>query len=397
MSTASNLERQMLALINAERAKAGLAPVQLELRLNDAAETHTQWMLNVDQFSHTGAGGSQPWDRMGSAGFNFSGSWRATENIAWISVRGAPGLSDDVQILHNNLMNSPGHRANILDPNVTVVGIGIEVGNYNGVNAIMVTQNFARTSAPVQLDTGGTGQGGTPVPDPVDPAPTGPLFVAAGTTGTGANDWFSLKAGQSGRLDGLDGDDTLFGQNGADILIGRQGKDILRGLDGNDVLAGGRDDDDLNGGNGNDVLRGGGHNDKLVGATGHDQLLGGAGNDFLHGGSGNDLLIGHGGNDRLVGSAGNDQLLGGAGDDVMIGGSGADNFVFMSGKDRVKDFSDGDRIILTPSQSIANYSDLMNNHIRQSGNDVIIDDGQGNEMILENTTLSSLDNNDFVF
>nr|WP_254437123.1 CAP domain-containing protein [Ruegeria arenilitoris] len=38
----------MLELINAERASRGLQPVQLELRLNDAAEDHSQWMLDVD-------------------------------------------------------------------------------------------------------------------------------------------------------------------------------------------------------------------------------------------------------------------------------------------------------------------------------------------------------------
>lgn len=156
MSQASNLERQMLDLINEERAAVGADPVTLELRLNDAAEDHSSWMLNVDRFSHTGVGNSSPGDRMRDADFTFSGSWTWGENIAWQSERGAPGLADDVENLHESLMNSPGHRANILNPNFEVIGIGIERGDYNGWDAVMVTQNFARTGASVQLDQSAT-------------------------------------------------------------------------------------------------------------------------------------------------------------------------------------------------------------------------------------------------
>lgn len=375
MSTASDLERQMLALINAERAKAGLQPVKLELRLNAAAEDHSEWMLNVDKFSHTGAGGSRPSDRMEDAGFEFSGSWRATENIAWQSVRGAPGLSDDVQDLHNSLMNSSGHRANILDANVTVIGIGIEVGNYDGWNAIMVTQNFARTSAPLQLDTSSSGGSGGSTPPP----PSGQLDVRAGKIGTAADDWFVLKSGQSGLLDGRGGDDTLVGGGGRDKLLGRSGDDTLNGEGGNDTLVGGADNDDLNGGDGKDLLKGG---------YGIDQLDGGAGNDVLKGGQDNDILIG---------GAGNDKLLGGNGADVMTGGTGVDQFYFTKGADTVTDFTDEDIVNLRQAKSIVGYNDLMKNHISQSGNDVIIDAGNGHTLTLEDTLLSDLARDDFVF
>ena len=106
MSRASNLERQMLDLINDERTAAGLNPVALELRLNDSSEDHSQWMLDEDRFSHTGENGSSAGDRMRDANFDFSGNWRWGENIAFQSERGAPGLEDDVEDLHNSLMNS---------------------------------------------------------------------------------------------------------------------------------------------------------------------------------------------------------------------------------------------------------------------------------------------------
>lgn len=155
MSTASDLEWLMLSLINEERNANGLDPLELELRLNDSSEDHSEWMLQTDRFSHTGSGGSNPGDRMRDSGFEFSGSWTWGENIAIQSERGEPGLADDVEDLHQSLMNSPGHRANILNPNFEVIGIGIEQGDYNGWDGVIVTQNFARTGAEVELDRDG--------------------------------------------------------------------------------------------------------------------------------------------------------------------------------------------------------------------------------------------------
>lgn len=162
MSTANTVEQEMLALINAERTSRGLNPLQLETRLNDSSEDHSTWMLDKDTFSHTGSSGSSATQRMEDAGFDFDGNWRSGENIAWQSERGADGISDDVGQLHQSLMNSPGHRANILNPDYEYIGIGIEEGDFNGWDAVMVTQNFASTDAAVVLDTGNT-----PVP-PVD-------------------------------------------------------------------------------------------------------------------------------------------------------------------------------------------------------------------------------------
>ncbi len=156
MSTASTVEREMLALINQERTSRGLDPLELERNLNESSEDHSTWMLDTDRFSHTGQGGSSATQRMQAAGFDLSGSWRTGENIAWQSERGAPGISDDVAQLHQNLMNSPGHRANILNPDFKYIGIGIEEGDMQGFDAVMVTQNFAATQGEVDLDNGGT-------------------------------------------------------------------------------------------------------------------------------------------------------------------------------------------------------------------------------------------------
>ena len=397
MANASALERQMLALINEERARAGLQPLQLELRLNESAEDHSEWMLDTDTFSHTGQGGSSATQRMRDAGFQFSGAWRSGENIAWQSERGPNGASDDVIQLHQSLMNSPGHRANILNPDFKYIGIGIEEGKFDGYDAVIVTQNFATTSAAVRLDTGST-----PAPTPSAPSP---VTVNAGTTGTAGSDWFVLNSGQAGQIDGRGGDDTLTGGNGHDTLLGGQGADILTGAKGNDSLSGADGNDVLRGGAGNDRLDAGADNDRLDGGGGDDTLLGGSGSDDLKGRDGADYLQGDGGNDTLVGGSGNDwltggadadRLNGGAGDDWLAGGRGADTFIFGSGSDRIMDFSDDDLIDLRKVNSITGYNDLVNNHISISGDDLIINDGNGNSITLVNTQFADLAENHFL-
>ena len=153
MSTANELELGMLALLNDERAAAGLEPLRLITLLNDAAETHSQWMLNTNQFSHRGEDGSSPTDRMQDAGYPFEGNSLALENIGWQSSRGEEGFVDDVAQVHASLMDSPGHRANILNPNAEDVGIGVEVGTFSSANgdfeAVMVTQVFGSTDADI--------------------------------------------------------------------------------------------------------------------------------------------------------------------------------------------------------------------------------------------------------
>jgi serralysin len=305
MSTANTLERQMLNLINNERTSRGLDPLKLELRLNDAAEDHSDWMLRTENFSHTGIDGSSPGDRMRDAGFVFSGSWSWAENIAWQSERGAPGLSDDVVDLHNALMNSPGHRANILNPDVTVIGIGIETGIQNGFSAVMITQNFALTSAPLQIDAG----------------------EEIGDAGTSVEILFGSKFA-----------DTLLGDAGGDRLIGAGGNDKLYGHDGDDWL------------------RGGSGNDKLFGGTGSDILKGGSGKDKLFGQEGNDILKGQGGADHFVFRAGygEDTIKDFSDkDDVLdlrsfhLGSkSEAKSYASMVDGDTVFDFGDGDILIL---------------------------------------------------
>src|SRR5205085_3243465 len=102
-------------------------------------------MIDTDIFSHTGLNGSDGGTRMRNAGYVFSGAWAWAENIAVQSTGGAAGYQDEALLLHNGLMNSPGHKTNILNPNYREIGIGMELGHYQTWDVAMLTQNFANS------------------------------------------------------------------------------------------------------------------------------------------------------------------------------------------------------------------------------------------------------------
>jgi uncharacterized protein YkwD len=122
-----DLEAQMLVLVNQERANAGLKPLVMDPELTQVARQHSADMFARGYFSHYTPEGLSPFDRMHKAGVNFR---TAGENLA---------LAPTLTIAHNGLMNSPGHRANILRPQFGRVGIGILDG---GARGLMISQEF---------------------------------------------------------------------------------------------------------------------------------------------------------------------------------------------------------------------------------------------------------------
>ena len=122
-----SLEFQMLQLVNEERTSRGLKPLALDPELVPVARTHSADMFSRGYFSHYTPEGEDPFQRMKDAGVKFR---TAGENLA---------LAPTLQIAHTGLMNSPGHRANILNPAFGRVGIGIMSGGRRGK---MVSQEF---------------------------------------------------------------------------------------------------------------------------------------------------------------------------------------------------------------------------------------------------------------
>ncbi len=126
-------------------------------------------------------------------------------------------------------------------------------------------------------------------------------------------------------LNGGAGNNTLIG-------VGYSGALTLNGLGGNDLMWGGTSTNTILGGTGDDRLYGNAFNDILDGGDGNDLLYGYDGNDSLIGGIGNDQLFGDLGDDSLIGDAGNDQLFGGLGNDSINGGAGLD-LLWFDGSD----------------------------------------------------------------
>ncbi|MFB2891522.1 CAP domain-containing protein [Aerosakkonemataceae cyanobacterium BLCC-F50] len=279
---------RVLELTNIERSKYGLQPLTSNPLLAQAAQTHSQNMALQDFYSHTGLDGSQPWDRIKAAGYQYS---QAAENIY------ASPTTPEAAV--EGWMNSPGHRANILNPAYREIGIGYyflenDTGNVNWHH--YWTQNFAT---------------------PLNDTPTNPLII-----GTPGNDLLTGSAGNDTLL-GAAGNDTIRGAAGDDYLNGNIDNDFVFGDEGNDLVCGGQGDDFVVGGAGNDF--------HVNGNKGNDQVFGGDGDDTVYGGQGNDIVQGEAGNDRLYGDLGADTLIGGAGTDTYVLREDAPDIIYYNG------------------------------------------------------------------
>jgi uncharacterized protein YkwD len=122
-----DLEEQMLNMINRERQKEGLNPLVIDPDLVPVARRHSEDMFIRGYFSHYTPEKAGFVERFKASRITYS---KAGENLA---------MAPTLQMTHNNLMKSPGHRKNILRPNFGRVGIGIMDGGRYG---IMVTQDF---------------------------------------------------------------------------------------------------------------------------------------------------------------------------------------------------------------------------------------------------------------
>ncbi|MFG2087710.1 MULTISPECIES: CAP domain-containing protein [unclassified Spirillospora] len=122
----SGAETAVVSLTNSERAKAGCKPLHIDQRLVTSARKHSADMAANNYFSHTSQNGDSPWKRMEAAGYPSPGA----ENIA----KGYPTPAAVME----GWMNSPGHRANILNCDLRAIG----VGKASGSGGPLWTQNF---------------------------------------------------------------------------------------------------------------------------------------------------------------------------------------------------------------------------------------------------------------
>lgn len=123
----SDAEQEILRLVNLERAKAGLKSLRGDPALQKAARKHSRIMADAGQLSHEFGAEPAFHRRMALEGAAFSASG---ENVAY---------NQSAENAHKGLMNSPPHRANILNPEYNTVGIGV----IRSGDDIWVTQDFA--------------------------------------------------------------------------------------------------------------------------------------------------------------------------------------------------------------------------------------------------------------
>ncbi|GAA0929095.1 CAP domain-containing protein [Streptomyces thermoalcalitolerans] len=109
-------EAEVLRLVNEERAKVGCSPLAASSALADLAGNFSKAMAEGGFFDHTDPSGASPWDRAAKAGITNLGG----ENIA-------RGQADAAAVMEA-WMNSPGHRANILNCDFKTLGVGVHFG-----------------------------------------------------------------------------------------------------------------------------------------------------------------------------------------------------------------------------------------------------------------------------
>ncbi|MDK2805140.1 MAG: hypothetical protein PWQ94_304 [Thermoanaerobacterium sp.] len=123
-------EKQLVDLINKERTSRGLSPLTIDENLSKVAHIKAEDMKGNNYFSHTSPTYGSPFDMMKQFGINYNA---AAENIA---------ENSDVVSAHYALMNSSGHRDNILDPYFNKVGVGVVSNNTD--NGVIVVEMFIK-------------------------------------------------------------------------------------------------------------------------------------------------------------------------------------------------------------------------------------------------------------
>lgn len=125
-------ERKLLSLIADERRRAGIAAVAIDPRLGQVARQHSLDMQRSGFVGHVSPRTGSASDRIKRAKF---AALRLTENVA---------RAYSVEDAHRGLMSSPGHRRNILDPEVDLLGIGVAVRDLGDrTYELHVTELFA--------------------------------------------------------------------------------------------------------------------------------------------------------------------------------------------------------------------------------------------------------------
>lgn len=398
-SGASANEQLMLELVNrarldpaGEAARFGIglndgtsgitATPKQPLAMNDllikAARAHSQYMIDTDQFQHSGIGDGDPQSRMTAAGYQFTGSWTWGENIAWQGTTGTANLTQFIIDEHKSLFLSAGHRQNILNDNFREAGIGQIGGVFTSgraYNASMVTQEFAKSGTKLFLL--GVAYNDT----------NGDKFYSVGEARSGVHVTLTpVGSGTGGSTDTASAGGYQVGVAAGTYNVTFSGGGLPASMTVQATLASNLKLDVVNG----DTIMTSGSLTFGAGAKNASAL--GIADISL---TGNELA------NTLTGNSGANTLAGKQGADVLAGLGGDDTFVFAKGDgaDRVTDFTAGgsiDEIRFVGFAGITSFASLIS-HATDLGTYTDIDLGAGDHLRLDNVKLASLAASDFLF
>lgn len=285
-----------------------LQPLAPNALLRDAAEGHSDWMLDANTFSHTGENGSTVPQRIAAAGYVVVAPGGTGENLSWRGTTGSMDMDAATLLHHAGLFASDGHRRNTLTDWFRETGVAQLRGEYTRSDgsiwdSSMLTQKFAASGSGVFL--------------------TGVAYTDADADG-----FYSIGEGQAGVTIAAAGTTTLSAPAGGYALGLVAAPDVAVSLTWGDVdigavvdLTGGNVKLDLVAGTGG-VLRLLSSADMVLAEGAAEGALLGAADLSLSGNDAGNLLIGNRGANTLQGGLGDDTLTGGAGDDTLDGGGG---------------------------------------------------------------------------
>jgi len=166
--------QNIISLTNESRQAASLGRLSENSLLDKAAQSKANDMLAKGYFAHNSPDGSTPWDFITKAGYSYL---QAGENLAVNFT--------EAENVESAWMNSPGHKANILNKNFEQIGIGIAEGQYQGHTAIFVVQMFGTpVEQKVSIQSTPTQVVPTPAPAPPVAQPQTTIVKSASTPKT---------------------------------------------------------------------------------------------------------------------------------------------------------------------------------------------------------------------
>lgn len=148
-NTVAESEAELLRLLNRDRQAAGLAPLRVDARLGRVARQHSEQMARLRLLAHHLQ--TTPEQRVSAAHVGYA---QLAENLA---------LANTEEAAERSLLDSPGHRRNMLEPRFTQVGLGVAFAtNAQGHKQLYVTQLFLEEKPPSASPQSATPQADSP-------------------------------------------------------------------------------------------------------------------------------------------------------------------------------------------------------------------------------------------